>query len=98
MIGLNAIQAAQPQSLNAPAAKPTAPSGADFGAVLQDIAANAVDTMKVGEAAAIQGMEGKLPVQKTVEAVMEAERTFQTAVAIRDKIVSAYLEISRMQI
>jgi flagellar hook-basal body complex protein FliE len=30
--------------------------------------------------------------------VMEAERTFSTAMAIRDKVVGAYLEISRMQI
>ena len=28
----------------------------------------------------------------------EAEQTLQTAVAIRDKVVSAYLEVSRMQI
>jgi flagellar hook-basal body complex protein FliE len=33
-----------------------------------------------------------------VEAVMAAEQTLQTSVAIRDKVVSAYLEISRMSI
>jgi flagellar hook-basal body complex protein FliE len=30
--------------------------------------------------------------------VMNAEHTLQGAVAIRDKVVAAYLEISRMQI
>ena len=29
---------------------------------------------------------------------MSAEQTLQGAIAIRDKVVSAYLEISRMQI
>ena len=29
---------------------------------------------------------------------MEAERTLQTAVSIRDKAVSAYMELSRMAI
>jgi flagellar hook-basal body complex protein FliE len=33
-----------------------------------------------------------------VESVMAAEQSLQTAVAIRDKVVAAYLEISRMTI
>ena len=36
--------------------------------------------------------------QQVVEAVMAAEQTLQSAIAIRDKVVSAYLEISRMAI
>ena len=36
--------------------------------------------------------------REVVDAVMSAEQTLQAAVAIRDKIVSAYLEISRMAI
>jgi flagellar hook-basal body complex protein FliE len=101
MIGVGGVQSIQSQALSWPAPKPQAQAGgggADFGAILQDLAANTVETMKAGEAAAIEGIEGKMPVQQTVEAVLEAEKTFQTAVAIRDKIVSAYLEISRMQI
>jgi flagellar hook-basal body complex protein FliE len=37
-------------------------------------------------------------VQQVVEAVMAAEQALQSAIAVRDKVVSAYLEISRMQI
>jgi flagellar hook-basal body complex protein FliE len=33
-----------------------------------------------------------------VSSVMEAEQSLQTAIAIRDKIVQAYLEISRMPV
>ena len=36
--------------------------------------------------------------QKVVEAVMATEQTLQSAIAIRDKVVSAFLELSRMSI
>lgn len=62
-------------------------AGADFAAVLNE-----------GEKAAVQGMAGDMPLQQAVEKVLDAERTLQTVVAVRDRIVSAYLEISRMQI
>ncbi|MDB5509253.1 MAG: flagellar hook-basal body protein FliE [Hyphomicrobiales bacterium] len=76
-----------------------APTGAvDFGQILADVAGSAVDTIKTGEAASIAGIKGKMPLQDVVEAVMSAERTFQTALALRDKAVGAYQEISRMAI
>jgi flagellar hook-basal body complex protein FliE len=56
------------------------------------------DILRQGEAAAISGVVGEMPVQQAVEKVLEAERALQTAIAVRDKIVGAYLEISRMQI
>jgi flagellar hook-basal body complex protein FliE len=37
-------------------------------------------------------------VQQVVEAMMNAERNLQTVIAVRDKVVSAYQEISRLQI
>ncbi|HZH52851.1 MAG TPA: flagellar hook-basal body complex protein FliE [Microvirga sp.] len=72
--------------------------GADFGDVMLQMAANATQTLKAGEATAISGIQGKASVQQVVEAVMAAEQTLQTAIAIRDKVVAAYLEISRMAI
>jgi flagellar hook-basal body complex protein FliE len=33
-----------------------------------------------------------------VEAVMAAEQSLQASLAVRDKVVQSYLEISRMQI
>jgi len=70
----------------------------DFTNVLAQVSANAVSELKQGEAAAISGMTGKLSVQEVVEAVMSAEKTLQTALAVRDKVVAAYQEISRMAI
>ena len=46
----------------------------------------------------MRGINGQANTQEVVDAVMSAERTLQTAVAVRDKIVTAYLEISRMPI
>jgi flagellar hook-basal body complex protein FliE len=54
--------------------------------------------LQAGEAAALAGVQGSLPLQTVVGQVMAAERTLQATLAVRDKAVSAYLEISRMQI
>ena len=45
---------------------------------------------------ALQG--GDVTTREVVDSVMSAERSLQTAIAIRDKIVTAYLEVSRMAI
>ncbi len=54
--------------------------------------------MKTGEAASISYIQGKVSAQSVVEAVMSAEQTLQMAVAVRDKVVQAYQEVSRMAI
>lgn len=69
-----------------------------FGDVMAQVAARATETIKAGETNAILGMQGKASVQQVVEAVMSAEQSLQTAIAIRDKVVAAYQEISRMAI
>jgi len=71
---------------------------ASFSDMMAQVATTAVDTMKAGEAASIAGVQGKASVQQVVEAVMSAEQTLQTAIAIRDKVVAAYQEIARMAI
>lgn len=76
----------------------TTVGGADFGTVLSQVATNAMDAVKSAEATSIQGIRGEASTQAVVESVMAAERTLQTAVALRDKAVSAYLELSRMSI
>ena len=89
-----------PPVARAPAAQPTAGIAGprDFGAVLAQVSSDAIGTMKAGEAAAIGGIQGKASVQEVVQAIMSAEQTLQTAIAIRDKVVAAYQEISRMAI
>ncbi len=78
------------------AAAPTA--GADFGAVLKDVMSSTVDALKAGEASAVAGINGQRSVQEVVDTVMNAEQALQTAIAVRDKLVAAYQEISHMAI
>jgi flagellar hook-basal body complex protein FliE len=70
----------------------------DFGALLGQMTIDAIGTLKAGEQTAIAGVRGQATTQQVVEAVMASEQTLQTGIAIRDKVVSAYLEISRMTI
>ena len=54
--------------------------------------------MERAEQVSVQGLRGEADTRAVVDAVMSAEQSLQSAIAIRDKIVSAYLEISRMAI
>ncbi len=82
----------------AQASTEAAAPGADFGSMLARMAVDTADTVKAAEAVSISGVKGEASVQQVVEAVMAAEQSLQTAIAVRDKVVSAYLEISRMTI
>jgi flagellar hook-basal body complex protein FliE len=82
-------------------AGPVGPSSADvsggFGSMMSSMIKEAIGAVQAGESAAIAGMQNKIPLQQVVEAVMQAEQSLHTAVVVRDKVVGAYLEISRMQ-
>jgi flagellar hook-basal body complex protein FliE len=75
-----------------------AEAGADFGAMVSQLASQAAGVVRNAEAVSVAGIQGSATVQQVVEAVMSAEQTLQGAVAIRDKVVASYLELSRMQI
>jgi len=79
-------------------AAPVVGQPADFASILAKAALSAIDTLKAGEATAISGVQGKASVQQVAEQVMAAEQTLQSAIVVRDKVVAAYLELSRMQI
>ena len=78
----------------------TAPSddGNGFAQMLGKIATGASDAIKAGEATAVAGLMGAAPPLAVVNAVIGAQHTLQASIAIRDKAVSAYQEISRMAI
>jgi flagellar hook-basal body complex protein FliE len=88
-------------SLGAPAAaapSPDASAGASFSQVMSQVSGDVVGNLKAAEAASIQGLQGAAPVHKVVEAIMSAQRSLQSSLALRDKAVAAYQEISRMAI
>lgn len=74
------------------------PAAGGFEAVLNSVAANTVNTLQQSELTAIAGIKGQASIQDVVNQVMAAERTLQTTIAVRDKVVAAYQEISRMAI
>ena len=80
----------------APAA--TGIPAASFGSVMGQITADAVGTLQGAEAVSLNALQGKADTREAVDAVMNAEQTLQAAISIRDKIVQAYLEVSRMAI
>jgi flagellar hook-basal body complex protein FliE len=73
-------------------------AGGSFADALGRMASDAVGDLRGAEKMAIQGIKGEASTRQVVDAVMTAQQTLQTALAIRDKIVSAYLDISRMTI
>jgi flagellar hook-basal body complex protein FliE len=97
---LGATGLAPTETVSPTASAPTtaAATGVDFTAMLSDMASGAVSTLKTAEVTSFQGLQGQASVQKVVDAVMQAETTLQTAMAIRDKVVSSYQELSRMAI
>lgn len=95
--GASATAPVQHDTAIRPQAEVAAP-GEDFGSVLTRMATDTVDTIKAAEGVSIAGIKDKASVQQVVESVMAAEQSLQTAIAIRDKVVSAYMEISRMAI
>jgi|ERR1700722_4781286 flagellar hook-basal body complex protein FliE len=70
----------------------------DFGSALAQVAQDTVSKLRGAEATSISGLQGNASVQQVVESVMDAQGSLQTAMAVRDKVVSAYQEISRMAI
>ncbi len=80
------------------AAQGAAQAGGDFGQVLSKVASDALHSVKHAEAVSVDGLEGKANVQTVVQSVMSAEESLQTALAIRDKSVAAFQEITRMAI
>ena len=72
--------------------------GGEFSKLVKDAAQSTVASLKAGEAATVQGAAGKADLGQVVTAVSNAEVTLQAAVAVRDKVIQAYMDIIRMPI
>lgn len=80
------------------AVSPGLATGQSFGEVLTSMATSAMNNIKQAEVSSFEGIQGKASTREVVDAVMAAEQSLQTAIALRDKIVSAFLDITKMQI
>jgi flagellar hook-basal body complex protein FliE len=95
---LSLLAPSGPTAAASTAVKSAAQAGTDFGQVMAKVSSDAVQSVKTAEKLSVDGIEGKANVQSVVEAVMTAQENLQTALAIRDKSVAAFQEITRMAI
>ncbi|WP_395773409.1 flagellar hook-basal body complex protein FliE [Agrobacterium pusense] len=77
---------------------PAQQTGQSFASVLGNVSVDAMNNLKKAEVASFEGIQGKANTREVVDAMLSAEQSLQTAIALRDKIVSAYLDITKMQI
>lgn len=98
--GVSAVGAAATSAVERvpQAAASQSTSGPSFEQMLGNVLNEAIGAVKTGEATAIQGVTGAAAPFKVVDAIMTAQRSLQQVIAIRDKAVAAYSEISHMQI
>ncbi len=71
---------------------------ADFSSMLAQVTGDAIDKLKSGEATAISGIQVKASIQDVTKSLMDSQQSLQAVAAVRDKVVSAYQEVSRMAI
>jgi flagellar hook-basal body complex protein FliE len=99
---INPANAIAAYSNTARAAVPTGDmrpqTGPTFANLVENAAEQALHTTQAGEKATIQAVAGKADLNDVVMAVSNAEVTLQTVVAVRDRVVGAYLEILKMPI
>jgi flagellar hook-basal body complex protein FliE len=81
-----------------PAGAASRPGSPDFADLLGAAFAGTAQQLRQAEAVSLEGVVGRASTQDVVEQVMAAEQALQASIAIRDKVISAYLEISRMAI
>ena len=73
-------------------------SEVSFGDVMKGMLQDLDGTLRSAEQKAIGSLTGEVPIQDVVETMVRAEQQVQLTSAVRDKIVAAYLELTRMPI
>ena len=79
-------------------AAPAAAGSNSFGAMVETMVSDAGQSLRAAEVASANHVAGKGDFIDVVTAIGAAETALDTVVAVRDKMVSAYQEIMRMQI
>lgn len=99
MIDALSVLATTATSFSGQPAVPTrSPGAAGFAEALDNAVRQMSDRLHSAEDISVKALTGEASARETVDVVLAAERTLQVAVAVRDKAVSAWLEISRMAI
>jgi len=72
--------------------------GPSFGDLLKTASQKTIDAQKTSEKASADAVLGKADLTDVVNAVNNAEATLNLFLAVRDKVIDAYEQISRTQI
>lgn len=101
LVGLgaqSAIRAASTLFEATESAQTPSGGGADFRDMLEGLATSASKSIHAAEKVSASAVHGKASAREVAETLMQAEQNLQTALAVRDKVVAALQEISRMPI
>lgn len=74
------------------------PAASGFGGMVEGLVTDAARSLGAAEQATAQQVAGKGDLIDVVTAIGAAETALDTVVAVRDRVVSAYQDIMRMQI
>lgn len=77
---------------------PAASRGSEFGSMVQDAARGTLQALRRSEATGARGVAGTADVQEVVQAATAAELSVQAMTQLRDKAVTAYMDVLRMSI
>lgn len=77
---------------------PTSIQPSNFTDMLAGMFSDTANAVRTAESTSISAVHGKANIQQVAEAVLAAEMTLQSAIAVRDKVTAAYLELTRMAI
>lgn len=80
------------------AAGPDQSESSGFGSMVEELVVGTAQQMRAAETASMKQVAGKGDLVDVVTAIGAAETALDTMVAVRDRVVSAYTEIMRMQI
>src|SRR5512135_1936679 len=97
-IAANAYAAAARVLDNGGAAKAPDSAGLSFADVLKEAVGGVVDSGRKSDAQTVAMASGKANVMDVVTAVAEADVALSTLVSVRDKVIQAYEDISKMAI
>jgi len=79
-------------------ATPASSSGNAFADILKSAAGDAMGALKAGEAESLKAVTGKADLTAVTQAVGNAEVALQAVVAVRDRVIQAYQDITKMPI
>ncbi len=73
-------------------------NGPSFSALLRDAVGSVAEVGRKADAQTVAMVQGKANVMDVVTAVADTDVAFSTLVSVRDKVISAYEDIMKMQI